>query len=306
MCISNYNPDVIARNVKQLGDGVIEIRRYNDGHIRADLSWVWFLCSIGFILYDYFTTQTLFRDVQWAISVDWALEEGWLRYFDIASSLGKNIPSNEYDLYKAEMLEMHWSRIYWGWFYILLPLFWFFMVASPKWRPVRFDAKRRLVYFWSWGQLYIMHYPKSVQRDREQLLSFLSPEFSPRGSARNISAVWCLTFRMKTLIKNPPAAYHSAFIARRANIKIMHYSPLFWIILVAKIPMKNTVSSLKKKNVSPVTTSTGSINLVSSHKSAITRKRLKLGFKHGWIKTIKNTKKISPHFRELMLKCGCF
>ena len=40
-----------------------------------------------------------------------------------------------------------------------------------------FDAKRRLVYFWSWGQLYIMHYPKSVQRDREQLLSFLSPEF---------------------------------------------------------------------------------------------------------------------------------
>ena len=51
------------------------------------------------------------------------------------------------------------------------------MVASPKWRPVRFDAKRRLVYFWSWGQLYIMHYPKSVQRDREQLLSFLSPEF---------------------------------------------------------------------------------------------------------------------------------
>ncbi|OBX70578.1 hypothetical protein [Haemophilus parainfluenzae] len=177
MCISNYNPDVIARNVKQLGDGVIEIRRYNDGHIRADLSWVWFLCSIGFILYDYFTTQTLFRDVQWAISVDWALEEGWLRYFDIASSLGKNIPSNEYDLYKAEMLEMHWSRIYWGWFYILLPLFWFFMVASPKWRPVRFDAKRRLVYFWSWGQLYIMHYPKSVQRDREQLLSFLSPEF---------------------------------------------------------------------------------------------------------------------------------
>ena len=28
---------------------------------------------------------------------------------------------------------------------------------------------------------------------------------------------------MKTLIKNPPAAYHSAFTARRANIKIMPY-----------------------------------------------------------------------------------
>ncbi|TYA48956.1 hypothetical protein FXB78_07425 [Aggregatibacter actinomycetemcomitans] len=72
---------------------------------------------------------------------------------------------------------MHWSNRYRGWFYILFPLFWFFMVASPKWCPVRFDAKRRLVYFCSWGQLYIMHYPKSVQRDREQLLSFLRPEF---------------------------------------------------------------------------------------------------------------------------------
>ena len=29
------------------------------------------------MLYDYFTTQTLFRDVQWAISVDWALEDNW-------------------------------------------------------------------------------------------------------------------------------------------------------------------------------------------------------------------------------------
>lgn len=177
MCISNYNPDVIARNVKQLGNGVIEVRRYNDGHIRADLSWVWFLCSIGFMLYDYFTTQTMFRDVQWAISVDWALEENWEFHTSNLIALGKPIPPGYYEEFKAGMVNMHWASFYWGWFYILFPLFWFFMVVSPKWRPVRFDAKRRLVYFWSWGQLYIMHYPKSVQRDREQLLSFLSPEF---------------------------------------------------------------------------------------------------------------------------------
>ena len=67
MSISNYNPDVVARNVKQLGNGVIEVRRYNDGHIRADLSWVWFLCSIGFMLYDYFTTQSMINDMKWAI-----------------------------------------------------------------------------------------------------------------------------------------------------------------------------------------------------------------------------------------------
>ena len=77
MCISNYNPDVIARNVKQLGNGVIEVRRYNDGHIRADLSWVWFFCSIGFMLYDYFTTQSMINDMKWAISVDWGLEKSW-------------------------------------------------------------------------------------------------------------------------------------------------------------------------------------------------------------------------------------
>ena len=170
MCISNYNPDVIARNVKQLGNGVIEVRRYNDGHIRADLSWVWFLCSIGFMLYDYFTTQSMINDMKWAISVDWGLEKSW-------DFIRSEYINDGYETFKTEMLEMHWTRIYWGWFYILFPLFWFFMVISPKWRPVRFDAKRRLVYFWSWGQLYIMHYPKSVQRDREQLLSFLSPEF---------------------------------------------------------------------------------------------------------------------------------
>ena len=167
---------MIARNVKQLGNGVIEVRRYNDGHIRADLSWVWFLCSIGFMLYDYFTTQSMINDMKWAISVDWGLEKSWNQHLSF-SWYDKAPPPNYYNEFKAEMLEMHSSNIYWGWFYILFPLFWFFIVISPKWRPVRFDAKRRLVYFWSWGQLYIMHYPKSVQRDREQLLSFLSPEY---------------------------------------------------------------------------------------------------------------------------------
>ncbi|OOF62314.1 hypothetical protein [Rodentibacter sp. Ppn85] len=175
MFISQYNPDVIARNVKQLGDGVIEVRRYNDGHIRADLSWVWFLCMVGFLIYDYLTTQTMINDIKWAISVDWGLEDTWDFYTKMLPDK-LSIPG-AYETFKAGMIKKHWSSFYWGWFYILFLLFWFFMVASPKWRPVRFDAKRRLVYFWSWGQLYIMHYPKSVQRERDQLLNFLSPEF---------------------------------------------------------------------------------------------------------------------------------
>ena len=105
---------MIARNVKQLGNGVIEVRRYNDGHIRADLSWVWFLCSIGFMLYDYFTTQTLFRDVQWAISVDWALEDNWKWRIESFTELGKEIPENYYNEFKIGMIKKHWSRIYWA------------------------------------------------------------------------------------------------------------------------------------------------------------------------------------------------
>ena len=167
---------MIARNIKQLGNGVIEVRRYNDGHIRADLSWVWFLCTIGFMLYDYFTTQSIFHDIQWAVDPMIRIEHVFYSYEDPQNS-GYTYAGSSFNEFKKEMLELHNYRRYWGAFYILFPLFWFFMVVSPKWRPVRFDAKRRLVYFWSWGQLYIMHYPKSVQRDREPLLSFLSPEF---------------------------------------------------------------------------------------------------------------------------------
>ena len=176
MSISDYNPDVIARNVKQLGNGVIEVRRYNDGHIRADLSWVWFLCTIGFMFYDYFTTQSIFHDIQWAVDPMIRIEHVFHSYEDPQNS-GYTYAGSSFNEFKKEMLELHNYRRYWGAFYILFLLFWFFMVISPKWRPVRFDAKRRLVYFWSWGQLYVMHYPKSVQRDREQLLSFLSPEY---------------------------------------------------------------------------------------------------------------------------------
>ncbi|WGE59963.1 hypothetical protein [Actinobacillus equuli] len=180
MSIFAYSPDVIARNVKQLGNGVIEVRRYNDGHIRADLSWVWFLGVMAVMIYDYFTTQSMINDMKWAISVDWGLESVWQRHFDIMTALEKKISPNYYDEFKMGMIKKHWASFYWGWFYILFPLFWFFMVISPKWRPVRFDSKRRLVYFRSWGRLYIMHYPKAVQRDREQLRNFLKPEmFAP-------------------------------------------------------------------------------------------------------------------------------
>ena len=80
-------------------------------------------------------------------------------FYEDPNNLGYTMAGTNFSEFAEGMLRKHKASFYWGWFYILFPLFWFFMVASPKWRPVRFDAKRRLVYFWSWGQLYIMHYP---------------------------------------------------------------------------------------------------------------------------------------------------
>ncbi|MDU2299643.1 MAG: hypothetical protein E7D80_05825 [Haemophilus parainfluenzae] len=151
MSMFNYTPDVIARNVKQLGDGVIEIRRYNDGHIRADLSWVWFLCTIGFMLYDYFTTQSMFQEILWVIDPMISIKDTF-HFYEDPNNLGYTMAGTNFSEFAEGMLRKHKASFYWGWFYILFPLFWFFMV-------------------------YIMHYPKSVQRDREQLLSFLSPEY---------------------------------------------------------------------------------------------------------------------------------
>ncbi|MBN6069924.1 hypothetical protein HYE53_02035, partial [Aggregatibacter actinomycetemcomitans] len=99
--------------------GVIEVRRYNDGHIRADLSWVWFLCSIGFLVYDYFTSQSMFRDIQWVINPDLVLLPEYNEHLQIFNELGKSFRS--YNEFKMGMLEKHWSNRYWGWFYILFP-----------------------------------------------------------------------------------------------------------------------------------------------------------------------------------------
>ncbi|WGE43095.1 hypothetical protein [Actinobacillus equuli] len=179
MSIFTYSPDVIARNVKQLGNGVIEVRRYNDGHIRADLSWVWFLGVMGVTIYDYFTTQSMFKEILWVVDPMGSIEDIF-HFYEDPNNIGYTRAGSSFNEFAEGMLRRHSSSFYWGWFYILFPLFWFFMVISPKWRPVRFDSKHRLVYFWSWGRLYIMHYPKAVQRDREQLRNFLNPEmFAP-------------------------------------------------------------------------------------------------------------------------------
>ncbi|MBN6067223.1 hypothetical protein HYE54_10825, partial [Aggregatibacter actinomycetemcomitans] len=131
MSEKQYTPDMVARNVRQRGNGMIEIARYNVGHMKANMAWPWFLCVIGITCYDFLTTQEILGPIKWAISIDWALENNWQFYTSSLLAQGKDIPVNEYENFKREMLEMHGDIIYWGWFYILFPLFWFCLLISP-------------------------------------------------------------------------------------------------------------------------------------------------------------------------------
>ncbi|TCP88791.1 hypothetical protein EDC44_1493 [Cricetibacter osteomyelitidis] len=174
-----YSPDMVARNVKQLGDGVIEVRRYTDGHIRADLSWVWFLCVMAVIIYDYLTTQSIFKEILWAIDPITSIQKTF-KFYENPQNIGFTYDGRNFNEFAEGMLRRHHSSFYLGWFYILFPLFWFYMVISPRWRAVRFDSKRRLVYFWDWGRLYILRYPPSAKRNQGILNYYLQPEmFTP-------------------------------------------------------------------------------------------------------------------------------
>lgn len=171
-----YTPDMVARNVKQRGNGVIEIARYNEGHMKANMAWPWFLIVAGMTLYDIYFQQGMFNDIQWAISVDWALEDSWRLVKGGMEVSGIPITSDAYLEFKMRMLNKHPDAIYWGWFYILFPLFWFCLLISPNWRPLRIDSKRRLIYFWSWGKFYIAQYPIHLKDNPDGLCWFLEAE----------------------------------------------------------------------------------------------------------------------------------
>ena len=171
-----YTPDMVARNVKQRGNGVIEIARYNEGHMKANMAWPWFLIVAGMTLYDIYFQQGMFNDIQWAISVDWALEDSWRLVKGGMEVSGIPITSDAYLEFKMRMLNKHPDAIYWGWFYILFPLFWFCLLISPNWRPLRIDSKRRLIYFWSWGKFYIAQYPVHLKDNPDGLCWFLEAE----------------------------------------------------------------------------------------------------------------------------------
>ncbi|RMW86994.1 hypothetical protein [Aggregatibacter aphrophilus] len=210
-----YTPDMVARNVKQRGNGVIEIARYNEGHMKANMAWPWFLIVAGMTLYDIYFQQGMFNDIQWAISVDWALKDFWQFYTSGLTDQGINIPDGAYEEYKAEMIAMHGNSFYWGWFFILFPLFWFCLLISPNWRPLRIDSKRRLIYFWSWGKFYIAQYPIHLKDNPDGLCWFLEAEMFKS---------WMHRETMGSLILHIP--YENPEIQKKVAVPIGTYRPV--------------------------------------------------------------------------------
>ncbi|OOF58941.1 hypothetical protein [Rodentibacter myodis] len=190
MNVKNYMPDMVSRNVKSLGNGVIEITRYNLSYFKAILVWPWFIIVTVITLNDIMSETGMYNDIQWAISVDWALEDTWQLVSGGMEVSGTPITPEAYLDFKMRMLNKHPDAIYYGWFYILFPIFWFILLCLPNARPVRIDAKRRLIYFQWWGRFYIKQYPESLKQNEQRLIYFLQTDF--HSSWMNRDAMSCL------------------------------------------------------------------------------------------------------------------
>ncbi|OOF61421.1 hypothetical protein [Rodentibacter sp. Ppn85] len=186
----NYTPDMVSRNVKPLGNGVIEITRYNVSYFKAILVWPWFIIVTVMTLYDVINQIGMFIDIKWAISVDWALERTWTDLVAVRQGFGEIMPPGAYEDFKMRMLNKHPDAICYGWFYILFPIFWFVLLCLPNGRPVRIDAKRRLIYFWWWGKFYIKQYPENFTHNEQRLIYFLQTDF--HSSWLNREGMSCL------------------------------------------------------------------------------------------------------------------
>ncbi|TCP90146.1 hypothetical protein EDC44_14012 [Cricetibacter osteomyelitidis] len=222
MNTKNYTADMISRNVKPLGNGVIEITRYNLSYFKAILVWPWFLIVTTMTFYDIFNQTGMFNDIKWAVSVDWALDNNWQFYTSSLLAQGKDIPINEYEIFKNEMLEMYGHRIYYGWFYILFPIFWFILLCLPNARPVRIDAKRRLIYFQWWGRFYIKQYPETLKQNEQRLIYFLQTDF--HSSWLNREAMSCLIMNIP---HENPACNKKASVALGAYRPVCEYQSYY-------------------------------------------------------------------------------
>ncbi|PIE46023.1 MAG: hypothetical protein CSA44_01065 [Gammaproteobacteria bacterium] len=203
----DYTPDIIVRNIKPIDDNVIEVRRYNDANLR-EIAWMWLIVVCIFWTKDFIEKDIIYRNIRWTVlPINTLLKPQYDEY--VLRTKYWNIPENQcylnskvfnrknskltkskakafclaytykeepiktYEEYKKERLKTIGAN-YDGIFFIAFPLFLFLLAAAPKWRPLRFDTQRRLVYTWSFGRFYITRYPKQALGSNQVVSNYLS------------------------------------------------------------------------------------------------------------------------------------
>ncbi|OOF80419.1 hypothetical protein [Rodentibacter caecimuris] len=152
---TSYTPDTISRNIKRVRKGVIEIRRYSEAKFKQ-FFLLWIIALFGVLGFHPESRAKIYKDIEWAISPDIQLVPDYNELRERRVRMKSSYPS--YGQFKEEMLEIHGSRRYTGAFAMFFPVFLFFMLISPNWRPLRIDTKRRIAYFWQFGKFYITRY----------------------------------------------------------------------------------------------------------------------------------------------------
>ncbi|MBN6062861.1 hypothetical protein HYE62_00740, partial [Aggregatibacter actinomycetemcomitans] len=85
-------------------------------------------------------TQTgMFNDIQWALSPMDKIQDTF-NFYEDPQNRGYTLAGTSFEQFASDLFRRHKERQYQGWFYILFPLFWFVLLALPKWRPVRIDS----------------------------------------------------------------------------------------------------------------------------------------------------------------------
>ncbi len=157
----NYTANTIARNIKHLGNGVIEVRRYNDGSLR-EVFLVLFFVSLFFFIKDIVTKTNVFykslSNVEDMVDIESKVEALWRYNQDEKNPNYVYGGISEKD-YKKIVHNSILNRGIKGIFILCIPLYLLILAGYPKGRPLRIDPKRRLVYFWFGRQFFIAHLP---------------------------------------------------------------------------------------------------------------------------------------------------
>ncbi|OOF59465.1 hypothetical protein [Rodentibacter myodis] len=153
----SYTPDTISRNIRQVREGVIEIRRYSDAQLRQFL-WMWFLVITFFWMWNIIDpSQPLHHKMEWA----WNSENKINEIVSLWKSTDNPLYTRDGQLlseYKNELSLNTKQDILNSWCILSIPFCFFLLLIAPDWRPLRIDTNRRIAYFWQFGKFYITRY----------------------------------------------------------------------------------------------------------------------------------------------------